>query len=601
MLLEPAPDGSHAYPRPDAPPVPIAIDLDGTPFELISLALGPRGALRVALGHTGSEPVTAWAVSLRTVSSDGAPLGGVRRTQDWSFTTDAERARRFRATGMVPPEHGEGAFYPGQTGRIELAPTLLSTGDPRAAGQRLVLSVPLVVFEDTSFLGDATSARAILADRTAGAEEKAYWIDRINDLIRGADSDAALARGIEALLARLDEPPDAMPPRARAVRSNLRTNLEGTLRKAKTDGGRATADAEDLVRWMSYDLERWLAHVPAELPRPEDAGDRLSERVYGEDSGEGNGDGSVCECGGETQALSTTSTIFRCTDSSHSITITESWTFQCTNDEGQSISSPAPGTLIGRGGCVEDLFCIPDRYCPPTFLAAVTAVDGGLRTWQRDVIHAQVAVSPCTSRCTVGTGDSLTSQCLCDPRPAPGCSVDGCPVLIETGAGGFDLTDLDGGVLFDLDGDGTPNRVSWTAPDGDDAWLALDRNGNGLIDDGTELFGDKTDQPPSDEPNGFLALAVFDASEHGGDEDGRISADDRIFGDLLLWIDRDHDGFSQPDELTPLVETDVTAIELGYFRSARRDEHGNDFRYSSRIWLASGGHRLATDVFLHYE
>lgn len=157
------------------------------------------------------------------------------------------------------------------------------------------------------------------------------------------------------------------------------------------------------------------------------------------------------------------------------------------------------------------------------------------------------------------------------------------PLLFDMSGHGFHLTDTDGGVQFDIFANGHPKQIPWVAVDSDNAWLVLDRNGNGTIDDATELFGNLTPQDMSNDPNGFRALAEFDKPQHGGNNDGIIERDDAIYIKLRLWIDRNHNGVSEPSEMVTLTSAGIEAIDLRYREILRKDVNGNVYRYKSRI------------------
>jgi hypothetical protein len=166
---------------------------------------------------------------------------------------------------------------------------------------------------------------------------------------------------------------------------------------------------------------------------------------------------------------------------------------------------------------------------------------------------------------------------------------------------GFKLTNAATGVNFDLDNNGTRERRAWTEAATDDAWLALDRNGNGMIDDGSELFGNYTPQlspPAGQERNGFLALAEYDKVVNGGNNDGFITQADAIFASLRLWQDVNHNGLSEPEELSGLAMAQLATIELDYKLSKKVDEYGNQFRYRTKVKGQSQVSRWAWDVIL---
>jgi hypothetical protein len=132
----------------------------------------------------------------------------------------------------------------------------------------------------------------------------------------------------------------------------------------------------------------------------------------------------------------------------------------------------------------------------------------------------------------------------------------------------YRLTDPAQGVLFDLNGDGRLELVAWTAPGSKLAFLALDRNGNGTIDSGAELFGNHT-LPGAG--NGFAALSQSTPCK------GLVREGCALYEQLLLWEDDNHDGISAAEELHKFSDH-YLGISGGYVDDGLRDKYGNEFR-----------------------
>ena len=158
---------------------------------------------------------------------------------------------------------------------------------------------------------------------------------------------------------------------------------------------------------------------------------------------------------------------------------------------------------------------------------------------------------------------------------------------------------MDQGVSFNLFGFGRV-RTAWVR--GDDALLALDRNGNGVIDDGTELFGESMGLDGSKTRQGFAALSLIDEPRHGGNHNGQIDQGDALYEKLQLWRDVNQDGVSQPKELMMLAAAGIKTLSLEMSYALNQlDPFGNDLGLKGSFTRKDGSLGLMIDVFFTFS
>jgi hypothetical protein len=175
------------------------------------------------------------------------------------------------------------------------------------------------------------------------------------------------------------------------------------------------------------------------------------------------------------------------------------------------------------------------------------------------------------------------------------------PIVIDLARDGINLGKPGVGVYFDVNADGIRDHVQWVRAGGDEGFLAMDRSGNGLIDDGAELFGVGTPlvlEGDRNAPNGFVGLAQYDSRELGGNDDGLITEADAIWPQLRIWLDVNADGVSTAAEMRTLRSYGITALETIPKIRKRVDEAGNVIPYWAwALQQSRGGRAAMVDVY----
>jgi Ca2+-binding RTX toxin-like protein len=179
-----------------------------------------------------------------------------------------------------------------------------------------------------------------------------------------------------------------------------------------------------------------------------------------------------------------------------------------------------------------------------------------------------------------------------DPFQQAGAAVPyTCPIVLDLDGDGVETVSGTTGVFFDHDGNGFAEQTNWVGAD--DGILALDRNGDGRINNGTELFGNQTVLSTGGKANnGYEALAELDDNR-----DGRIDQQDAAYSSLRIWRDADGDGYSHSAELRTLQELDVASINVSYSSSTYVDSLGNPHRQISAYSRSDGSSGATADVW----
>lgn len=161
------------------------------------------------------------------------------------------------------------------------------------------------------------------------------------------------------------------------------------------------------------------------------------------------------------------------------------------------------------------------------------------------------------------------------------------PIILDLDNDGFELSNYQQGARFDILGNGQQAQVAFVT--GGDAFLAIDRNGDGLINSGQELFGDQLGAA-----NGYEELRKLDSNS-----DGAIDNLDQDFAQLRLFRDNGN-GITEEGELITLAEAGVAELSLNYLNTDQAASGGNRLTQLAAYRRTDGAYGQAADAVLNY-
>ena len=169
------------------------------------------------------------------------------------------------------------------------------------------------------------------------------------------------------------------------------------------------------------------------------------------------------------------------------------------------------------------------------------------------------------------------------------------PLVFDLDGDGITTVSIDdSNAFFDLDNNGFAEKTSWVGAK--EGLLAYDKNGDGIINGGNELFGDRTLMKDSKTlaSSGFTALAEYD-----NNKDGKIDSNDAIYTLLRIWQDSDGDGIASAGELKQLVDLGIVSIGLSYNNTGVTDGANNIQVRTGTFTLADGSTRMTGEYLLN--